>query len=232
MGTIVDAAVRCEQFALRDTFDRLPGAEFEALRVVSCEGGRALPYVWASAADNRALHDALEADSSTDTIELLSQQSGRHLYRIMWGPSVEFVVNSLVSEQGTLVAAKAGNDRWRFQVLYPTHDAASATYDHCRDVGIELSIDRVKCGTDALGTEGFGLSAKQGDALAAALEKGYYAVPRRITLKDLAKEVGVSHQALSERLRRGHQVVVSGLLDSVSRPIRPIDLIARTTGPT
>jgi predicted DNA binding protein len=230
MGTVVDAAVRSEQLALRHTFDRLPDAQLEALRVVSCEAGRVLPYVWASAPDDRALHNALESDSSTDTVELLSQQSGRHLYRITWGPSVQFMVNSLVTERGTLVAAKAGNGQWRFQVLFPTHDAASATYDHCRDVGLDLAIGRVKCGNDAIGTGGFGLSAKQGDALAAALEKGYYAVPRRITLKDLSKEIGVSHQALSERLRRGHQVVVSGLLDSVSRPFEPVDLLA-ATGP-
>lgn len=223
MGTLVDASVRSEQFALGDTFEWLHDAEFEALRTVSSEAGTVLPYLWAAAPDPRVLHPALVADSTTESVEFLSRDGGRNLYRIAWRPSVRGVIDTLVDEGGTLVGAHARNDQWTFKMLFPDHEAASSTYDRCRELGVDLSIGRVKCGIDAISPQGKGLSDKQFEALAVAFDQGYYAVPRRMTLKDLAKKVGVSHQALSERLRRGHQVVLSDLLGGdVSRPVEPV----------
>ncbi len=46
----------------------------------------------------------------------------------------------------------------------------------------------------------------------AALEHGYYDVPREASLTDLAERLDVSHQALSERLRRGHGNLVKHAL--------------------
>jgi predicted DNA binding protein len=73
-------------------------------------------------------------------------------------------------------------------------------------------ITRVVSDTEAVSRDGDLLSEKQFQALSLAFDRGYFAVPRRITLENLADEVGVSHQALSERLRRGQQVVLSELL--------------------
>jgi predicted DNA binding protein len=223
MGTIVDATVRSEQFALGDTFEAVPNAEFEPLRLLAPEADRVLPYLWASAPDGRALHEALEADGTTAGVEFLSRNAGRSLFRIRWQPSVRTIVRVLVEAEGTLVGANAEHGDWTFQLLFADHDAVTATYDACEALGVDLSIERVKSGTDALSPEGSGLSEKQLEALAVAFARGYYAVPRRMTLEGLAKEVGVSHQALSERLRRGHQVIVSDLLGNVVRPVEPVD---------
>ncbi|MBD3188725.1 hypothetical protein GF325_17995 [Candidatus Bathyarchaeota archaeon] len=46
------------------------------------------------------------------------------------------------------------------------------------------------------------LSGKQKAVLVKALEKGFFEVPRHISLTDLAKEFGVSPNALSEMIRR------------------------------
>jgi len=43
----------------------------------------------------------------------------------------------------------------------------------------------------------------QRETLTAALEAGYFAVPRTATLQDLADEFGVSDTAISQRIRRG-----------------------------
>nr|WP_255473553.1 helix-turn-helix domain-containing protein [Halogeometricum sp. CBA1124] len=42
----------------------------------------------------------------------------------------------------------------------------------------------------------------QRETLALAIRRGYFEVPRSATLSDLAAELGVSKQAVSERLRR------------------------------
>jgi hypothetical protein len=49
----------------------------------------------------------------------------------------------------------------------------------------------------------FSLSDVQRETLRVAYESGYYSVPRAAALGELAARLGVSHQAISERLRRG-----------------------------
>jgi predicted DNA binding protein len=52
------------------------------------------------------------------------------------------------------------------------------------------------------------LTPGQEEALAAAIDHGYYEVPRRITLRELASVLGVKPSALSERLRRAEANVI------------------------
>ncbi|MFC7007931.1 helix-turn-helix domain-containing protein [Halalkalicoccus salilacus] len=49
------------------------------------------------------------------------------------------------------------------------------------------------------------------------LEAGYFKVPKEVTLVELAEEQGVSHQAMSERIRRGvHHLIEQTLITSDS----------------
>jgi predicted DNA binding protein len=47
-----------------------------------------------------------------------------------------------------------------------------------------------------------GLTNRQREALRTAYEPGYFEVPRRVSLQDLATELGISASSASERLRR------------------------------
>ena len=60
---------------------------------------------------------------------------------------------------------------------------------------------------------GDALPRKQAETLRLALETGYFDVPRDVTLQDLADELGVSDQTVSERLRRGIATVVDDALE-------------------
>ena len=53
-----------------------------------------------------------------------------------------------------------------------------------------------------------GLTAKQEMMLEVAHEHGYWAVPRGASLEDLANEMDLSAQAVSERLRRATKVLM------------------------
>jgi predicted DNA binding protein len=55
------------------------------------------------------------------------------------------------------------------------------------------------------------LTARQRETLRLAHERGYFEIPREVTLDDLADELGVSNQAVSERLRRGCTHVIGDL---------------------
>jgi predicted DNA binding protein len=44
------------------------------------------------------------------------------------------------------------------------------------------------------------------------VQRGYFEIPRRVTLTDLAEELGITRQATSERIRRGVNAVLRSVL--------------------
>ena len=58
----------------------------------------------------------------------------------------------------------------------------------------------------------FELRFEDDEALVLAVERGYYDIPRQCTTAQLAAVLGVSDQAVSERLRRGIATLVEGTL--------------------
>jgi predicted DNA binding protein len=54
----------------------------------------------------------------------------------------------------------------------------------------------------------FGLTAAQREALTLAFESGYYEVPADVTLDSLSEMLGITSQALSERLNRGTKQLI------------------------
>ncbi|MBI4258727.1 MAG: helix-turn-helix domain-containing protein [Thaumarchaeota archaeon] len=59
------------------------------------------------------------------------------------------------------------------------------------------------------------LTARQAQILETAMEKGYYEFPRRINLRELAKQVGVKPATLSELLRRAQKKALTQYLRSM-----------------
>ena len=84
MTTLVTAAVPQTEFALAETLSSVPEATFEVEAIVKTGDGTVMPLVWAEAADDERLDDALRADPTTEHVELLSSHGERWLYRMEW----------------------------------------------------------------------------------------------------------------------------------------------------
>lgn len=212
MGTIVDATVPTEQFALSDTFEEIPAAEFETVRVVAQQEGYVIPFLWASAPDMDELHRALEDDSTTADVRRLVEGEERSLYQIKWQARIRVIIYILGVEEGALLAADGENGRWELRVMFPDHDSVSSTYEFCHEYDIDLSIRRVKGIEESIDRSEEGLTQEQYEALATGFESEYYRVPRERNQEELAAELDISHQALSERLRRGHRALIEQTL--------------------
>lgn len=212
MGTIVDATMPADQFALADTFAAMPEVECETVQLVAKEDGCVAPFCWMSAPDLDELHETLKADSSTTEVECLLEQDDRCLYRIRWQSRIRVVISLLGIEDGRLLDAHGEDGRWELRVLFPSHDSVSATYEVCQEHGVDLTIHRVKGVVESMDRGGNELTDKQFEALAAGIESDYYHVPRGRSLEELANELDISHQALSERLRRGHRTLIQQTL--------------------
>jgi predicted DNA binding protein len=53
------------------------------------------------------------------------------------------------------------------------------------------------------------LTSKQAEAMKHAIQSGYYEMPRRSRLRDLAKDLGIKRVAMQERLRRAEKSIMT-----------------------
>ena len=212
MGTIVDARIPTAEFALSEAFGDVPDASLEAVHVVVPRSDCLLPFLWATAPDTDSLDAALEADPSTNEVIRLVKDDGRVLYQIQWDSQVRVFLSMLVEKQGTLLDVQIQSRAWELRILFPDKDTMSAFYDFCQSYGTSVDINRVHDLKNVVQHGGTRLSAAQYEALTEALDSNYYSVPRGTTLVELSDRLGVSHQAVSERLRRGHQALLESNL--------------------
>lgn len=209
MATIAEIRLPADEFALNYTLETLEEVNFEIERIVAHDPDHIMPYIWTTSADPDELEEALGDDPSVDELKRIADPSGgeESLYQMEWIDSIETLIHILVEEDGTILAAEGRQDGWFMRILFPDRDALSRTYEFCEDNDLSIEIRRIY-NVDK-GKQGrFGLTDEQEETIAAAYEYGYYDVPRDVSLSDFASELDISHQALSERLRRGHKTLV------------------------
>lgn len=222
MGTIVEATLPAEQFALSETLQRRPITEFETVQVVIDGTDRVMPFLWATGGDLDGLPAVVADDPTTRNVDVLTALDEEYLFRMEWANRVRTVCTVMVEENGTILDAYAKNDAWIFRILFPEHDAVSSTHALCEEYDLDLEFERIYDLSGSLRRGRYGLTESQYETVLTAYDRGYYAVPREITLADLADDLDVSHQALSERLRRAHGTLVErALRPELAKPVKP-----------
>lgn len=211
METVVDATIPTDQFVLEETFERVQDVEFEFVRLAVHSAGRPMPFVWGSTDEPDRLDAALRDDPTTERVGCQSRGDGRVLYSIDWTEDAARLVDRFAEAGGSVLDVRGTSDRWRIRTLYPDRATASEAFQTWREEGVDPSLSRIgnlSCRDDGA----VGLSETQHSAIARAFQTDYYDVPRGTTLEELATDFDVSHQALSERLRRGHSRLVERML--------------------
>jgi len=211
MATLVTMRLPGDEFVLSETLAAIPEATFECEKIAETGHDTFMPLVWARAPDHEELDDALRNDPTTENVSLLSDFGDEWLYRMEWVARVEIAIRIIATNEATILDASTTDGAWTLRVLYPSHDGLSDTKSYCEDHDITLDIMSIReMEGDPSGR--YGLTDEQYEALTTACERGYYTVPRDVDLDDLADEMGISHQALSERLRRGTEALITDTL--------------------
>lgn len=212
MTTIAEFLIPAEEFALSETLPEVPEMEIEIERVAAHEADRILPLFWASGDDYDRFEAALESDSSVENVRRLSALEEGYLYQMDWIDRIDFLVESITGKGATLLSAHGQNDIWKLRMLFPDHDSISYVYDDFRERGFSIELTQLHELDSAKQYGQYGLTDGQYETLRLALRRGYFGVPREVTLGELAEELGISHQALSERLRRAQASLVVNAL--------------------
>jgi predicted DNA binding protein len=99
---------------------------------------------------------------------------------------------------------------WELRLRFTDHRQLRQFNERCIEKEINLTLQRIyNPHVPPIQDE---LTSIQWHTLAVAYELGYFAVPRKVTLGELAEHLGVSKQAVSQRLRRATRTVVGMLL--------------------
>jgi hypothetical protein len=117
----------------------------------------------------------------------------------------------LTNSEATILDAVGHHDEWKLRVLYPKRSLFSNTHEFCDQHGLTFEVESIR-ELEGEPAGRFGLTKEQYEVLATAASQGYFEVPRGVTLQELAEEFDVSHQAVSERLRRAIDALVEDTL--------------------
>ncbi|WP_049927747.1 helix-turn-helix domain-containing protein [Halopiger goleimassiliensis] len=205
MSTIAELRLPASETTLATAFEHAPDATFELESSVS----KTNPCLWVSGVDRDAIESAFDADSDVTEYDLLVETGTRLLYDVGFteGDGIPQLCDPILEDGGSLLETWGSNGWWQVRVRFPDRDALTSAYDRLVDDGVNVDLRRVSDVTD--GTEpDTRLTPQQREALEAALKHGYFEIPRQVSMEELADELDISHQALSERFRRAYETLV------------------------
>lgn len=217
MAVVCSVRAPATALPLRETLLRAPHRRIEADPVVPVDGGL-LPALWVADADGPTAAELVDADPDVARADPLGDQGDGTLVAVEWTVEPPVLVQAVAAVAGHCLEAVARDQAWRLTVRVPDRVALGEVYERCAGAGVHLTVERVSRGvTTASGVPGRALSAPQREVLELAHRRGYFAVPRRVTLAELGAELGVSDAAVSQRLRRGLGTMLEATLGSDPR---------------
>lgn len=181
------------------------------------DSGPSVLFLGVRGDDFAELEVTLRDADTVESVATITERDGERLYQIIYRADDEFdldldrmalretMVDSIrVTETGLLVRARFSN---RDELIA----VRETVVDHDMSFRLvrltETDRERDRDGLDRL-------TESQREALLTAHEMGYFEVPRRASLQDVAETLGVTAPSLSERLRRAQSRLVEQYADA------------------
>jgi predicted DNA binding protein len=219
MAVVVHFLVDADSFVLGRVTQADAETHLELERVVPT-AECALPFFWASGTEFESFERSVRAHDAVEELRALARFDDRALYRVRWAET-DSALTELVAAHDATVLEASGGRTWSFRVRFPDHRSLAAFHGDCREHSVDLRVEQIgSLDAEYASAYGLDLTSKQSEALALAVDGGYFEVPRRVTLSEVADELGISQQAASERVRRAADAVLRGALLSRSGPDR------------
>ena len=211
MSVVADFSVPAAAFCLGDALGDVPTATAELERVVAQSPMHVIPFVWFVDTDREAIDAALAEDPTVKNANITDSFEKTHLYHIDWASVVDERLRIILDHEGVVLEARGAVDKWRLWVRFASRDYFSEFQDHFSEFG-EITLHQITTQQTPGGIQ-YGVTAKQREALLAAFDAGYFDTPRAVTAEDVAQQLDISQQSVSQRLRRGTNRLIEYTLD-------------------
>lgn len=213
MSLIAEFRLSSPDFPLMDALSAVPDMRLRVEQAIAEHSDRPILFLWASGDDLQTFEAALKSDPTIVDPTRVEDTDDRRLYRVQVTEEAQMVLYPAELETSTSrlsVSATAQGVETRMRL--PDRGALFRFREICKEQGVSFTLQRLYESNDSSASGQYGMSTKQQITLQKAIERGYYAVPREITLEELATELNISRQAASERLRRGCHILISNTL--------------------
>ncbi|QFU84756.1 helix-turn-helix domain-containing protein [Natronorubrum aibiense] len=210
MSLYGEFSVPTDAFALHYTLEQIQEITIETERVVATEVGLT-NYFWVSGCNLDEFETVSEKDPSIQNLRRLDEFDRATLFRAEWTEQVDAIIFAYLEIGATILEATGSHDEWHFCMRFDTHDRLDQFQDHCDDQGISFRLTKLHEITQPHTGSQFGLTEKQSEALVTAWKMDYFTTAN-VTLADVASELGITPQSLSERLQRGYQSLIANTI--------------------
>ena len=198
--------------ALEHAFEELPDLLVEAERIAAHSARSSMPCLWVDGEPDR-IEDVFLRDTTVDSIVTLSQFGSECYCHLRWTQEVRDRIEVYIDHAGAVLRASASRDGWKLQFRFATREQFDVFREAIREDGYHFELLQLEEPTERHETTG-PLTPAQHEALVTAVEMGYFTIPRTASTRDVAEELGTSHQSVSELLRRGTDNLVRSTLQT------------------
>ncbi|WP_435153330.1 helix-turn-helix domain-containing protein [Haladaptatus sp. DFWS20] len=207
MTIIAELTIPTDEFGLSETFESIPGLVVELEQVVVNPEKRIMPYIWVVGGESTTVQQALQDDPTTTEVTKISDLDGGSLYSVRWSEETKETVEQVLKADPIILTGTAVRQGWDFQIRFNSPENLSTLQTNLNSRNVSVELKRLYA-PEAPTVDGeFMLTPKQRIAVMVALEAGYFDVPRKANLSELAKQLDITPQALSKRLRRAHKTM-------------------------
>ncbi|MFP9190506.1 helix-turn-helix domain-containing protein [Natronosalvus vescus] len=216
MSVILEFTVEGEDFKLGEVLSGPETMHLELERIVPT-GDMTMPFVWATGENHGGFEETVQTHPAVSKFLSLDVVGDSALYRVEWHDAPTDLIEGIAVADAVVLEAR-GNSQWSFRLRFPNHDKLSLFHNFILEHDIPIHIERTYTLSET--TERghrFGLSQEQREALVLATRQGYFATPRETSLEDIAAELEISEQAVSNRIRRGNEKILQQVLLTSAR---------------
>lgn len=213
MSVIVEFTLSNEGFVLGRALAADQDVDIVFERVISVDGSQTT-YFWVIGDDPDETARHVRASPLVESLTTLDDLGDRALYGVQWtaSGSDSGLLASLRRASGAVLAAETTrNGRWWFKARFVSREALGEFYRECRAASIMVEIEQIYQASSETVEPAAAVNAlteSQREVLEHAVEAGYFAIPREASLGEVAADLEVSQQAVSETLRRGvHRIL-------------------------
>ncbi|WP_117593162.1 helix-turn-helix domain-containing protein [Haloprofundus halophilus] len=213
MGVVAEFSIPVESFALAETFDRVPDVHVEVDRLATHSREWVLPFLWVSSESEstEVVRETVADDSTVDELTVVGEWASIALYNVHWSESVQQLVDEITDQHGVALSARAHDGKWSLRLRFVDRSIFEDFRTYFDDHDLRFELVRIREMQEPKQRE-YGLTTPQRETLVTAFEMGYFTVPRKTNITDLADELGVSPNAVSQRLRRANASLVQNTL--------------------
>lgn len=223
MALIAEYHLPCEGLPLVPVAEAVPRMTLQVSVGQPNQGGLPPFFVQATGETPGLLEDAFDNAAFVSEWARFDVTEATYQYQIIPTTGMVEQLEGVVSDPARLKALTTNRSivkqiqvtpsGWLQKRWFADRDAFNEYRDFWRGNDIQISVERL-FKPDAGPRSQDPLTESQRAAISTAYEMGYFDIPRRASLEDVAGELDISAASLSERLRRAHGRLVESYLSS------------------